>query len=147
LLYPSLCLEACLASWRTNPDCKLIPRLFACQKTALPLCLQKSGLLLSNSLYTDLIVNISGGRHIAAALNTFGVGDTTTRLLVVAVNASEANWECLNAAIHGVRVPVSETAILGSEAKMKKAFKVSDLELTIGTIADAALCKGALNVR
>jgi EKC/KEOPS complex subunit CGI121/TPRKB len=108
---------------------------------------QKSGSLLTNSLHTDLIFNISGGRHIAAALNTFGVGDETKRLLLACINSSEANWQCLTEAVQGDRVPVPEEGTIGDEATMKKAFKISSLELNVGSIADAALCRGALHER
>jgi hypothetical protein len=59
----------------------------------------------------------------------------------------EADWQCLTEAVQGDRVPVPETGTIGNEVKMKKAFKISEPELKVGSIADAALCRAAMHER
>lgn len=65
------------------------------------------------------------------------------------VVAVEADLKCLREAIKGEQVPVddAETESSGEAAahdKLKKLFKSGDAELGIGTLVDAAVCKGAL---
>lgn len=43
---------------------------------------------MTRSLHADIIVNLSGSKHIAAALSTFGVTAATQDLLVAMINAS-----------------------------------------------------------
>lgn len=56
--------------------------------------MQEEGSLKTHSLHADIIVNLSGSKHIAAALNTFGVTTATKDLLVAKINASGANPAC-----------------------------------------------------
>ena len=43
---------------------------------------QKAGKQVTHSLHADVVYNLSGSRHIAAALNTFGITKTTSDLLI-----------------------------------------------------------------
>lgn len=62
---------------------------------------------------------------------------------------AEDDIKSLREAIEGEQVPVDETRA-GTEGekesyeKLKKIFKCGDAELGIGTLVDAAACKGAL---
>lgn len=51
-------------------------------------CVQDEGALKTHSLHADIIVNLSGSKHIAAALSTFGVTGDTKDLLVAKIDAS-----------------------------------------------------------
>lgn len=44
--------------------------------------LQKHGKQVTHSLHADVVYHISGSRHIAAALNTFGITKDTTDVLI-----------------------------------------------------------------
>lgn len=50
--------------------------------------MQEEGSLKTHSLHADIIVNLSGSKHIAAALSNFGVTANTKDLLVAKINAS-----------------------------------------------------------
>ena len=108
------------------------------------LCLvQKAGALLSHSLHADIVVNHSGTRHIANALKTFGIGASTTRLLVAVIDAAPEQLQQIRDTVQGQQQPVPDGP-MGDEKKMRKAFKVDQHELQVGTVLDAALCKSAL---
>jgi hypothetical protein len=49
---------------------------------------QEEGTLKTHSMHADIVVNLSGSKHIAAALGTFGVTGNTKELLVAMINAS-----------------------------------------------------------
>lgn len=49
---------------------------------------QAEGALKTHSLHADIIVNVSGSKHIAAALSSFGVTGSTKDLLVAKIDAS-----------------------------------------------------------
>lgn len=55
--------------------------------------MQEEGSLKTRSLHADIIVNLSGSKHIAAALSTFGVTGGTNDLLVAKINASGEIFE------------------------------------------------------
>jgi hypothetical protein len=64
-------------------------------------------------------------------------------------HAAEESLKSLQKAIKGEQVAVQETrtAADGEAAateKLKKLFKCGDAELAVGTLVDAAMCKGAL---
>ena len=99
---------------------------------------------MTHSLHADIVVNLSGSKHIAAALNTFGVTAATTRLLVAKIDASEANLTELTAAVTGTQLAVPEEMGSGDNKKLRKAFKVAGPELQVGSLLDAAVCKSAL---
>jgi hypothetical protein len=59
---------------------------------------QEEGALKTHSLHADIIVNLSGSKHIAAALTSFGVTGNTQDLLVAMINASGVCASCFSLA-------------------------------------------------
>lgn len=98
---------------------------------------------MTRALHADIVVALGGSKHITASLNTFGVSPTTTRLLVAKVAATAEDVALIKAAVAGEQVPVP-TGDMGDAARQKKAFKVQPPELRVGSMLDAAVCKGAL---
>lgn len=121
--------------WHPAVHTATVPRLLA--------AVQKSGALRTHTLHADIVVNHSGSKHISAALNTFGINAGTTRVLAARVNASDSDVQQICALVQGQQVPVPEQ-LIGNEAKLRKAFKVSPQELSIGNLEEAAICKGAM---
>lgn len=109
--------------------------------------MQKEGALLTNSIYSDVIVNLSGSRHISAALATFGIGDASARVLVASLDASATELQAVRDAVAGKQVEVPDEVGGADEARMRKAFKVSAAELEVGSLTDAAICKAAMQER
>jgi Kinase binding protein CGI-121 len=104
--------------------------------------MQEAGALLTHSVHADIVVNHSGAKHIAAALNTFGINATTQRLLMAKLDATEADLEAIKALVKGEQAPVPHGST-GNDKKMRKAFKVVAPELQVGSMLDAAICKSA----
>ena len=104
---------------------------------------QKAGALRTHTLHADIVVNHSGSKHISAALNTFGITASTTRVLAARVNASSEDVQQICELIEGQQSAVPDT-MMGDEAKIRKAFKVSQQELGAGSLEDAAICKAAM---
>jgi hypothetical protein len=57
---------------------------------------------------------------------------------------AEDDIKTLQAAVKGERVPVEGAAEAGDPAKLRKLFKCGDAELAIGSVLEAAMCKGAI---
>ena len=63
--------------------------------------------------------------------------------MVARFNASEDDLAALRAVVKGEELDVSELASLSDVATMKKVFKCSEQELSVGSLLDSALCKFA----
>eukprot|EP00892_Ulva_mutabilis_P003771 jgi/Ulvmu1/1766/UM118_0005.1 len=125
-------------------DAEALPDIFLLHLAAFKaLAAQKAGKQVTHSLHADVVYNLAGSRHIAAALNTFGITKSTSDLLIARFAATDEELQQLVAEVKGERVPVLEGGF-ASEQAVRKLFKCGDAELKIGTVLDSAICKGAL---
>jgi tRNA threonylcarbamoyladenosine modification (KEOPS) complex Cgi121 subunit len=105
--------------------------------------MQKQGTLTTHAVHSEIVFCLAGSKHIKSSLDTFGVSPSATNLLIAKINATDDDIKLLCEAAGGERVAVREVPI-GDEAKMKKTFRCSSQELSIGSILDVAISKGVL---
>lgn len=102
--------------------------------------------LKSRTLHSELVFCLSGSKHIGRSLATFGIKDDTKNLLVAMFDASTEDIDTLKKCIHG-RMVTEEDAIrqellsICDEQAVRKAYKVSEEELEVGSMTEAILCR------
>lgn len=100
----------------------------------------------TRTLHSELVFSLSGSKNIGRSLAIFGIKDSTRHLLVAMFDASPENVDVLIKAIKG-RVVMEEDMIrselknICDEEAICMAYKISSIELEVGSITDAILCR------
>ena len=102
--------------------------------------------LKSKTLHSELVFSLAGSKHIGRSLAMFGIKDDSKNLLVAMFDASAEAVDALLASIEG-HIVTEESEIrqeldsICDRAEVCKAYKISDVELEVGSITDAILCR------
>mmetsp|Transcript_12005 Transcript_12005/g.33761 ORF Transcript_12005/g.33761 Transcript_12005/m.33761 type:complete len:176 (-) Transcript_12005:264-791(-) len=119
-------------------NAELVPELFIFHLAAMKALLGESrDKLVTHSLHSELVYNVSGSKHISETLRRWGVSEGTKSLLVAKFDAGEGDVEAVQALVTGRQVPLEELCQLASNGKaLQKAYKLTQQELSIGSAAD-----------
>eukprot|EP00877_Chromochloris_zofingiensis_P004958 jgi/Chrzof1/14463/Cz09g03260.t1 len=99
------------------------------------------GKLITKTLHSELVCNLSGSKHIAETLKRFGVSDTTQNLLVARFDATPQDLEYIISVVEGQQVPLESLASVAKAEVISKYYKISGEELKIGSVVDAIACR------
>lgn len=125
-------------------NAELVPSLFALQVAAQKaLAASLDGTLRTKSLHTEIVYNISGCAHIAESLSRFGVNDSTTHLLIARIDATDEELDHLSTLVEGNVALIERLSELTSTATVLKYYKILPVELKVGSLEEAILCKMA----
>lgn len=113
--------------------------LLACNKAVhLSVC----GKLKTRSVYSEVVFNLSPTRDITESLKTFGLSDEYPTVLVVVINKNGTNnMANVVPLIKGQQVALTELQSIMDEHKIKKVYKIPDIELSCGSLTDAVVTR------
>lgn len=130
-------LGAALVNATMVPD--ILPVLLATNKAVhLNVC----GKLKTRSVHSEVVFNLSPSNNIRESLQTFGLSDKDPAVLVVVINKEETN-DMTNVVplIKGEQVPLTKLQSIMDEMKIKKVYKIPDVELSTGSLTDAVVTR------
>jgi hypothetical protein len=107
------------------------------------LSLDARGARRTRSLHAELLVALSGSRHIGEALSRFGVGPAARHVLAARFDAAPGDAAALRAAVGGAPAPLAALAELTDAAAVQRAYKATDAELGVGSLEEAAAARVA----
>jgi EKC/KEOPS complex subunit CGI121/TPRKB len=96
--------------------------------------------LVTHTLHSELVFNLSGLKHITEGLKRFGMAEDAGEVLVCRFDATEDDIAATRALFEAVEVDVASTLPgLRDEDAIKKNYKAGDLECQagVGTVEDA----------
>lgn len=102
--------------------------------------------LKSKTLHSEIVFSLSGSKHIGRSLAKFGIKDDTKNLLVAMFDASPEDLKKVMNSVRG-EVVTGEDAIrkelenICDTQDICKTYKISNIELDIGNMTDAILCR------
>ncbi|XP_051547618.1 EKC/KEOPS complex subunit TPRKB [Myxocyprinus asiaticus] len=107
--------------------------------------LHKIGKMKTRSLYSEIIFNLSPTNNISEAFKRFGISDSDGAVLIVLVHNKEEtiNIDDIISKVDGQQIPIEKVSDLTDAAKIKKLYKVAQLEEKCGSLLDAVVCRMA----
>eukprot|EP00884_Botryococcus_braunii_P017886 jgi/Botrbrau1/4781/Bobra.0325s0004.1 len=123
-------------------DASVVPDIFVIQLAGFKaLTSEARGTRRTRSLHAELVVDVSGSKHIKESLTRFGVTQKTQHLLVGRFDPSPADEDYIKGLVKGEQVPLEELPSLTDTSLLGKYFKIAAPEMTIGTLTDAVCCR------
>eukprot|EP00045_Choanoeca_perplexa_P003637 m.32412 g.32412 ORF g.32412 m.32412 type:complete len:172 (-) comp12148_c0_seq2:1086-1601(-) len=104
---------------------------------------EESNSMKTRSVYTEIIFQLSPSKQIKHALETIGIQDDSTALLLLTFE-DDAKAQELCAMVEGSLVSPVQLQDLADLAAIRKAFKVQPAEEKMGSIVDAIATRMAL---
>jgi len=105
----------------------------------------KNGTLLTRNVHSELVLNLSAERNIAASIRKFGLNVKEPNLIVAAFNPSEEKLELIKELIKGKEV-LGEQSIgaFFEEEKATKHYDISKEEIAVSSLENAIVSRIAL---
>ncbi|XP_033223805.1 EKC/KEOPS complex subunit Tprkb-like [Belonocnema kinseyi] len=103
-------------------------------------CAEMFGDLVTKSVFTETLYNLSITKSISKALNLFGSVDNDTDIMVGLIHkdgAQEAGMKSILELIQGEQVPVSRLGDFSDLEKIQKIYKINETELQVSTLVDS----------
>ncbi|KMS97520.1 hypothetical protein BVRB_5g126330 [Beta vulgaris subsp. vulgaris] len=123
-------------------NASLIPDVFPVLAAAHKALLSKAReSLTTRTLHSELVYNYSGSKHITESLKRCGISDSCSYVLAACFDASVDEMKAMQDIIKGKEIDLEELAGKASQGQILKLFKISSLELGVGTLADAITCR------
>eukprot|EP00802_Teleaulax_amphioxeia_P023357 Tamp_23922.p1 GENE.Tamp_23922~~Tamp_23922.p1 ORF type:complete len:182 (+),score=41.59 Tamp_23922:2-547(+) len=160
-LFPARSLSLCLVEGVTNAaelreevmkqkfeasfiDAAMVADVFHLQAAAnKALYAHSKDALTTHGIHTELIFCMLGGRSISTALSTFGISSTSKALIVAIFDAKPVTILDVVSHIKGTSVPMSRLGEHTDLERIKKAYKISSVELSAPgvSLGDCAVCR------
>lgn len=125
-------------------NASLIPNVFPVLAAAYNALIANSrATLTTRTLYSELVFNYSGSKHITESLKRCGISDKTTYILVVHFGVS-TEIKDLEKVIKGKIIDLEELEARADKAQILKHYKITNQELAISSLSDAITCRIAV---
>ncbi|KAK7087511.1 EKC/KEOPS complex subunit TPRKB-like [Littorina saxatilis] len=114
---------------------------------------QRCGKMITKTVHSEILYNLSAGRKITEAFKKIGISDTDTSVLVAIAGEEEKvlqSLQALKSVIKGRQVSLDELSSLADLSAVRKEYKLTDVELSscspVGAIASRIAAKDIITV-
>ncbi|XP_021736416.1 EKC/KEOPS complex subunit Tprkb-like [Chenopodium quinoa] len=123
-------------------NASLIPDAFPVLAAAYKALLSKGReTLTTRTLHSELVYNYSGSKHITESLKRCGISDSCTYILAACFDASANEIKAIQDIVKGNEINLEELAGRANQCQILKHYKISSLELGLGSLGDAITCR------
>lgn len=91
----------------------------------------------TKSIYTEILYNLSITKNISKSLQTFGIHDKDTEIILVTINKIGEEEAIIGEQIHGEEVQLSELHKFSDINAIKKLYKITDRESNFTSLEDS----------
>ncbi|XP_071111032.1 EKC/KEOPS complex subunit TPRKB-like [Haliotis cracherodii] len=100
--------------------------------------LHRSGRMMTRNVHTEILFCLSPTKNISDSFKKFGLGDSDTSALVVIMNDKNGSTlATVTDKVQGKLVDVTEVGELTDTDMVKKVYKLTEQELTVGSPLDS----------
>jgi EKC/KEOPS complex subunit CGI121/TPRKB len=99
----------------------------------------QEGTLVSRTVSTEIVYNVSAARNIGKALSQFGVSDACTSVLFVLLNPSRATLAAVRGLVDGDEVEdVGAGLAAGADMRaVRERYDITEAEVAAGNVVDS----------
>ncbi|KAK3871843.1 hypothetical protein Pcinc_009301 [Petrolisthes cinctipes] len=103
--------------------------------------------MVTRSVFSEILFNLSPTKNITESLKTFGLGDSDKSVLAVVLEGSEeaqtGRMEKLMTQIKGQVTDLIHLSSLTDEKRVRELYKIPDPELTVSSLSEAVVSRVA----
>ena len=101
--------------------------------------------MITRSVGTEILYNLSPSRNISTALREFGVQGDTSDMIILVVNPNKKKLEKLRDSVQGNEVVDLEITInkLCDEITLRKVYDITEMELECSSLEESILTRMA----
>jgi len=101
---------------------------------------QRHEKMITKTMSSEILYCLSPEKSITGAFRTFGVSDTDTDLIIARICDTNDALEMCDK-VCGEHVPLDRLGEFAQPARIQKLYKVSEAELTVGSLVDAVVMR------
>eukprot|EP00128_Syssomonas_multiformis_P006943 Colp12_sorted_trinity150504_noHs@15360 len=104
----------------------------------------KHGKMKTKNVHSEIVFNLSPANSISESLKKFGVSDSTSHVVVAAIDATPEKISRIKSLVNGEELELSALHTLTDTQKLKKLFKIPNAELELGSLNEAVITRQAI---
>ncbi|XP_034243608.1 EKC/KEOPS complex subunit Tprkb-like [Thrips palmi] len=103
---------------------------------------QVFGSMVTKSIYTELLFNLSISKNISQSLMKFGINESDQDILVATIHAEDAsNMSEIMVQVEGQVVPLTDLQNICDFNLLRKSYKISEDELKVTSLLDSIVSR------